>query len=103
MIKLTNLHRQKFLLQNFKRMSSFLINEPRYAFLKDLGLGENNNGVYNGKWFGNGETIQSISPANNKPIANVNQVSWWHIFLSFINFYFQRVLFKTITSVLTKP
>lgn len=74
MIKLTNIHRQKFILQNFKRMSSFLINEPRYAFLKELGLAENNCGVFNGKWFGNGETVQSICPANNKPIANVTQV-----------------------------
>lgn len=74
LIKLTNLNRQKILLQNIKRMSSFLINEPRYAFLKELGLAENNSGVFNGKWFGNGETIQSICPANNKPIASVTQV-----------------------------
>lgn len=75
LIKLTNLNRQKILLQNIKRMSSFLINEPRYAFLKELGLTENNNGVFNGKWFANGETVQSICPANNKPIANVTQVT----------------------------
>ncbi|CAF0974683.1 unnamed protein product [Brachionus calyciflorus] len=54
-------------------MSSYLINEPRYAFLKELGLSETNTGVYNGKWFANGETIKSMCPANNKPIASVTQ------------------------------
>ena len=33
----------------------FLINEPKYAFLKELGLEENNLGVYNGTWGGQGE------------------------------------------------
>ena len=35
--------------------SKFLIDEPRYAFLKELGLERTNLGVYNGKWFANGE------------------------------------------------
>ena len=39
-------------------MSNFLINEPKYAFLKDLGLQESNLGVYNGKWSGSGEVSQ---------------------------------------------
>ena len=51
--------------------SSFLIDEPKYAFLKDLGLSKSNLGVYNGKWTGNGETITSVCPANNRPIAEV--------------------------------
>lgn len=38
-----------------RRMSSYLIDDPKYAFLKDLGLEKSNKGVYNGKWFGNGE------------------------------------------------
>ena len=38
-----------------RAMSSYLINEPKYAFLKDLGLQENNPGVYNGTWSGSGE------------------------------------------------
>ena len=33
---------------------SFLVDHPRYAFLKDLGLQSHNQGVYNGKWFANG-------------------------------------------------
>lgn len=58
---------------NFKarNMSSYLINEPKYGFLKELGLGETNLGVYNGKWTGSGEVVTSICPANGKPIAQV--------------------------------
>jgi len=35
--------------------SKFLVDEPRYAFLKELGLERTNLGVYNGKWFANGD------------------------------------------------
>ncbi|KAK3858063.1 hypothetical protein Pcinc_014684 [Petrolisthes cinctipes] len=58
-----------------RAMSSagYLINEPKYAFLKELGLQENNKGVYNGKWFGNGEVVTSMCPANKRPIAQVQQ------------------------------
>ena len=38
-----------------RNMSSYLINEPKYAFLKELDLQETNLGVYNGKWTGSGE------------------------------------------------
>ena len=34
---------------------SYLINQPKYAFLKDLGLQEENLGVYSGTWSGSGE------------------------------------------------
>lgn len=47
---------------------TFLIEQPRYGFLKELGLEANNLGVYNGKWFANGKvkwimqfTIYAIS------------------------------------------
>ncbi|XP_076047135.1 aldehyde dehydrogenase 7 family member A1 [Oratosquilla oratoria] len=53
--------------------SGFLINEPKYAFLKELGLGETNKGVYNGQWTGNGEVVTSMCPANKRPIAQVQQ------------------------------
>ena len=36
-----------------------LVSEPKYAFLKELGLGEVNDGVYDGKWFGSGEVSQA--------------------------------------------
>jgi len=39
-----------------KRLSSsYLINDPQYGFLKELGLEADNQGVYNGKWGGSGE------------------------------------------------
>ena len=34
---------------------SYLVNQPKYNFLKDLGLVEENLGVYAGKWSGSGE------------------------------------------------
>jgi len=52
-------------------MATFLVEDPKYAFLKDLGLDKTNKGVYNGTWFGSGETVTSLCPANGKPIAEV--------------------------------
>ena len=54
-----------FSLANRLNMSSsasgdFLINEPKYAFLKELGLDTTNNGVYHGKWTGSGEVGKPI-------------------------------------------
>ena len=40
---------------NLRTMASFLVDEPKYGFLKDLGLAQKNLGVYNGKWMGSGE------------------------------------------------
>ena len=44
-------------------------------FLKDLGLTEENAGVYNGKWSGSGELLTSYNPATGKPIARVRQAT----------------------------
>ena len=40
-----------------RTMASFLVDseDPKYGFLKDLGLTQKNLGVYNGKWMGSGE------------------------------------------------
>ncbi|KAK7086425.1 Alpha-aminoadipic semialdehyde dehydrogenase [Halocaridina rubra] len=62
-----------FLFTRAMASASYLINEPKYAFLKDLGLEETNKGVYNGQWIGSGETVTSICPANKRPIAQVQQ------------------------------
>ena len=35
--------------------SGYLVDDPKYGFLKDLGLEAVNKGVYNGKWSGCGE------------------------------------------------
>ncbi|KAF6356552.1 aldehyde dehydrogenase 7 family member A1 [Rhinolophus ferrumequinum] len=56
-------------------MSTLLINQPQYAWLKELGLREENPGVYNGSWGGRGEVITTYCPANNEPIARVRQAS----------------------------
>jgi len=49
-----------------------LINDPKYAFLKDeLALKEENNGVFDGTWFANGEVVASVCPANGRIIAKV--------------------------------
>ncbi|KAF3821492.1 hypothetical protein GH733_009534 [Mirounga leonina] len=55
-------------------MSSLLINQAQYAWLKELGLREENEGVYNGSWGGRGEVVTTYCPANNEPIARVRQV-----------------------------
>jgi|UniRef100_A0AC35GQ07 aldehyde dehydrogenase family 7 protein A1 len=58
-----------FLLQ--QRMSSLLITDSKYSFLRDLGLDSNNEGVFNGEWRASGKTVESINPATNEVIANV--------------------------------
>ncbi|XP_068629591.1 putative aldehyde dehydrogenase family 7 member A1 homolog [Battus philenor] len=54
-----------------RNMSAYLVDDPKYAFLKDLGLEKTNIGVFNGKWDANGQVIKSICPANGKVIAEV--------------------------------
>ncbi|MBN3280530.1 AL7A1 dehydrogenase, partial [Polyodon spathula] len=56
-------------------MSTLLINQQKYSWLKELGLKEENDGVYNGTWGGKGEVITSYCPANNEPIAKVRQAT----------------------------
>jgi len=51
----------------------YLIEDPKYSFLKDLGLSKTNPGVYTGKWSANGKTVTSICPANGRPIADVQE------------------------------
>ncbi|XP_034840306.1 putative aldehyde dehydrogenase family 7 member A1 homolog [Maniola hyperantus] len=57
------------------RHASYLIDDPKYSFLKDLGLDKKNVGVFNGKWEANGQLIQSYSPANGKVIAEVQSAN----------------------------
>lgn len=51
--------------------AKFLVDDPKYSFLKDLGIERSNSGVYNGKWTGSGPTTQSIDPATGSVIAEV--------------------------------
>jgi aldehyde dehydrogenase family 7 protein A1 len=56
--------------------SDLLIEQPKYAWLKELGLSADNPGVYFGSsWGGSGQVITSVCPANNSPIARVTQGS----------------------------
>lgn len=52
-------------------MSSYLVENPKYSFLKDLGIERTNNGVYNGKWTGSGEIVKSVDPATGEVIAEI--------------------------------
>ncbi|OXB76025.1 UNVERIFIED_CONTAM: hypothetical protein H355_000285 [Colinus virginianus] len=56
-------------------MSSLLVGQPQYAWLRELGLQEDNPGVYNGRWGGRGQVVTTYCPANNEPIARVRQAS----------------------------
>jgi hypothetical protein len=52
-----------------KRMlSDYLVNNPKYSFLKDLGLNEQNPGVFadHGRWFGDGQVRIYFSLIKNK-------------------------------------
>ena len=50
--------RRVYLLKTHKAsMSTLLIEDPKYAWLKDLQLEVSNKGVFNGKWTGSGEVI----------------------------------------------
>ena len=40
--------------------SSLLINDRKYQFLQDLGLKENNSGVFDGEWKGSGEVSAAV-------------------------------------------
>lgn len=43
------------------RSASYLIQDPKYSFLKELGLQEKNVGVFNGKWEANGQvSLQTL-------------------------------------------
>lgn len=68
---------QKSSLLLSRRMASYLINDSKYSFLKELGLQETNAGVFHGKWAANGATVDSVSPASGKPIAKV----WFGLYL----------------------
>ncbi|GFY67215.1 alpha-aminoadipic semialdehyde dehydrogenase [Trichonephila inaurata madagascariensis] len=53
--------------------SSYLVENPKYSFLKELGLEKKNMGVFNGRWTGNGDIVTSVCPTDNTPIADIVQ------------------------------
>jgi hypothetical protein len=46
---------------------------------KDLGLKDENPGVYNGRWGGSGELVESINPATGEVLGRVVMVSRLHM------------------------
>ena len=56
-------------------LKPYLIEEPDYAWLKDLGLSVDNNGAFDGSWGGTGEWIETYCPTSGRPIARVRQAS----------------------------
>uniref|UniRef100_A0A182Q1Z7 aldehyde dehydrogenase (NAD(+)) n=1 Tax=Anopheles farauti TaxID=69004 RepID=A0A182Q1Z7_9DIPT len=55
-----------------RTMATYLVDDAKYGFLKDLGLQRVNGGVYDGRWSaGAGRKIQSIDPASGRVIAEV--------------------------------
>jgi aldehyde dehydrogenase family 7 member A1 len=47
----------------------------RLQFLADLGLAEENPGVYNGSWGGSGALLTSVNPSTGRPIARIRQAT----------------------------
>ncbi|XP_036336646.1 putative aldehyde dehydrogenase family 7 member A1 homolog [Rhagoletis pomonella] len=54
-----------------KSKDEYLIDSPEYSFLRDIGIEQENFGVYNGAWKGSGELITSIDPGTGRKIANI--------------------------------
>lgn len=56
------LSKNRFSSLRFHRtMSSLLIEDPKYSWLKDLGLSSKNNGVFYGVWGGSGQVNSTMS------------------------------------------
>ncbi|CAK8680073.1 unnamed protein product [Clavelina lepadiformis] len=55
-----------------KLSSDLLIDQPKYEWLKELGLNADNDGVFDGSWRpGSGPVVTSLCPSNNEPIARI--------------------------------
>lgn len=65
----------QFIFFPVKRSIAMLINNPNHNFLKELGLSEQNQGVFDGTWHASGKIIESLNPATNGVIAKVLLVS----------------------------
>jgi hypothetical protein len=59
---------------SIRAMSSgnYLIDEPKYSFLKELGLEKINQGVYDGKWSGSGEVRLLILSTNENVLIDLS-------------------------------
>ena len=53
------------------RCAEFLINDPQYNWLRELGLTADNHGVFYGQWAGSGPVYESVCPADGRVIARI--------------------------------
>jgi len=70
----TPLFRQKlpFYYRYMSSNMNYLVNEPSYEWLRELGLKEENSGVfYDGQWTGSGPLQDAVCPADGRIIARV--------------------------------
>lgn len=71
-ILIRGLIKSKVCIPTIRAMSStYLVDDPKFSFLKDLGIERVNHGVFNGKWGGSGSIVKSIDPASGNVIAEV--------------------------------
>lgn len=54
----------------------------QYPFLKELGIEEENLGVFNGEWIANGPMADCLNPSTNKPICRVKTVSVSSVYIA---------------------
>lgn len=57
------------LLAHLHSFGNMALTFSEYPFLKELGLAEDNPGVYNGQWGGSGDFVTSYNPTTGKAIA----------------------------------
>ncbi|XP_071654003.1 putative aldehyde dehydrogenase family 7 member A1 homolog [Temnothorax longispinosus] len=62
-----------YISQSHVQMTRHLVTDPKYGFLKQLGINVENPGLYDGRWGGSGKLVESISPATGKVIAKVRE------------------------------
>ena len=75
------------------RMASYLIDNPKYSWLKELGLESQNKGVYCGEWIANGEVNRALD--YNKNSVTVYEVECIvFLFSSFFIYSLFQIVFK---------
>lgn len=58
------------------KLSGLLINQPKFQWLQDLGLSDDNPGVFDGTWkSGSGPVVSALSPSTNEPIARISSAT----------------------------
>jgi aldehyde dehydrogenase family 7 protein A1 len=69
---ITSMHSSNLIAHRYS--SSASANTARRV-LQELGLKDENPGVYNGHWSGNGQLVESVNPATGQTLAHVRTVS----------------------------